>query len=222
MKNERAIHDGRILGKDGGPDYFIPGFRLAKGAFVLFSLAIMGAGVWMLWSPGTALLIGETGEARVSRIIESLPGEPDRTIRIRKSIDDQGHLARYRHFVEVIGEEGQAYEFEMAVGSAQKPYARVNDTFSIAFIPGNEYAHGIKQLRTWAFGIAFFVFGFVVFGIAWYLFIKVGKPVYIDPESEEDLQAEEEAIERQRERDEYMEKMKAEKSQSSGNSLSSH
>jgi hypothetical protein len=210
MNDERVNHDGRVYGKNGEPDVFIPGFRGAKAAFVLFSLGIIAAGIWMLWAPGMALLTGETGEARVSRIIQSLPGEPDQTIRIRKTIEDQGHLARYRHFVEIIGEDGQAYEFEMAVGSTQKPYARVNDTFPVAYLPGAEYAHGIKQLRTWAFGIAFTVFGLMVFSIAWYLFINVGKPVIIDPESEEDLEAEKEALKREKEREEAEAKLKAE------------
>jgi hypothetical protein len=65
-------------------------------------------------------------------------------------------------------------------------------------------------LRTWAFGIAFTVFGLMIFFIAWYLFINVGKPVIIDPESEEDLEAEKEAIKREQERKETEAKLKAE------------
>ena len=149
-----------------------------------------GVGFWMLWAPTTAVLGGSIEEARVSRIVRSAPGLPDQVIRIRREPRDESHTITFRHYVEVVLPDDTTREFRMAVDSRRKPYASVNDTFRVAFLPEGEVAFGVFHHRTWAFGAGFVGMGVTLLALSGYLLAQVGRPVVIDPEDPENLERE--------------------------------
>ncbi len=198
-REERYNFDGRHFGKDGERDYFIPGLLIPKVVYLVFTLALTGVGIWFLWDPAGALLFGETGEARVTRLVREQPGTEDQTIWFAKDIEEQPHTVTFRHFVEVVDKEGVAHQFRMGVDSRSRPYAMPNDTFDVAYFPDGEYAFGLYHHRTWAFGAGFFSVGFILNCIGVFLVMNVGKKVYIDPEDPKQLEAELREMEEERE-----------------------
>lgn len=197
-QKDRYNFDGRHFGKDGERDYFVPGLLIPKICYLIFTIALTGVGIWFLWDPAGALLFGETGEARVTKLVREQPGEQDQTIWFAREFKGEGHTVVYRHHVEVVDSEGVARQFRMGVDSRDKPYAKPNDTFDVAYFPDGEYAFGLFHHRTWAFGAGFFTVGFMLLCIAVFLLASVGKKIYIDPEDPEHLEAEERAQEEDR------------------------
>jgi hypothetical protein len=104
----------------------------------------------------------------------------------------------FRHYVEVVDEDGVARQFRMGVDSRREPYAKPNDTFRVAYFPEGDYAFGLFHHRTWAFGAGFFTVGLILNSIAVFLIYRVGKKVYIDPEDPKQLEAEEREQEEER------------------------
>ena len=207
--DERINYDGRHFGKDGERDYFIPGGLIRKLIYLALTIALSGVGVWFLWDPAAALLFGETGDARVTRLVRQQPGEQDQTIWFAREIKEQPHTVTFRHYVEVVDADGVARQFRMGVDSRREPYAKPNDTFRVAYFPDGEYAFGLYHHRTWAFGAGFLTVGGILNCIAVFMVMNVGKKVYIDPEDPEQLEAEKRAIEEERQWQEAVAKHKA-------------
>lgn len=201
LEQARPNYDGRVFGGEGQPDVYIPGDFWPKLAFFLFSVAMTIFGLWDLWEPTTRVFLGEVEEARVVRIVRESPGESPEVIRIRREIaeGDYSFSTIFRHYVEVIGEDGNPQEFEMAVASRRMPYALVNETFDVAYFPEGEYAYGVLHHRTWAFGAAFTLMGLTFLSLSWYILKMVGKPIVIDAEDPEQLAKEAEAEKREEE-----------------------
>ncbi|NBD37102.1 MAG: hypothetical protein GVY10_00855 [Verrucomicrobia bacterium] len=197
---ERPNHDGRIFGENGEPDVFVPRDRLRKWLFVLFSCFILFVGLWDLWGPLSRWVFGETGEGRVLRIVRESPGEPAENIRVRREIEegDYSFDTLFRHFVEVVDKQGDLEVFELAVAGRQTPYALINDSFKVIYFPGDDYAYGLWQHRTWAFGCALVLMGLTFVPLSVYLLRMVGRPVVIDPEDPAELEKEREAEARER------------------------
>ncbi|MFP4353254.1 MAG: hypothetical protein ACOCVJ_02570 [Verrucomicrobiota bacterium] len=194
----RPNYDGRHFGRDGEPDYFLVGGRIPKILYMLLTFVLTGIGVWFLWDPAAALLFGETGDARVTRLVREQPGEENQTIWFAREIKEQEHTVTFRHFVEVVDAEGVARQFRMGVDSRRKPYALPNDRFRVAYFPDGEYAFGIYHHRTWAFGAGFLTVGGILNCVAVFMVMSVGKKITIDPEDPEQLEAEERAVEEER------------------------
>ncbi|MFP4068851.1 MAG: hypothetical protein ACLFVC_01595 [Opitutales bacterium] len=194
----RPNYDGRHFGQDGERDYFLVGGHIRKILYMLFTFVLTGIGVWFLWDPAGALLFGETGEARVTRLVRQQPGEEDQTIWFARKIEEQAHTVTFRHYVEVVDAEGQTHRFRMGVDSRREPYAMPNEHFRVAYFPDGDYAFGIYHHRTWAFGAGFLTVGGILNCVAVFMVMNLGKKVYIDPEDPEQLAAEERAIEEER------------------------
>lgn len=192
--------DGRTFRGPDEPDVFIPQDFWRKLSFVIFSVAILVVGVWELWGPLSRSVFGESGEGRVVRIVRETPGEPAEIIRIRREIEegDYSYDTLFRHFVEVIDTDGNPLVFELAVASRYTPYALVNESFEVIYFTGEEYAYGLWQYRTWAFGCALVLMGLTFLPLSLYLFNMVGKPIEIDPEDPEQLEKERLAVEGER------------------------
>lgn len=198
MTDPRPNYDGRIFGEAGQPDYFMVGFFWPKLGFAVFAGLLCLMGLWLLYAPMAAWVLGKKEEARVSRIVRVSPGEPERVIRMRRAFEEEGYSVVFRHYVEVVLENETTWEMRMAVDSRRKPYASVNDTFYVVFHPGETIAFGLFHHRTWGFGLGFLGAGLTLLCIAIYLLLWVGKPVFIDPESPENIEKERLAEERAR------------------------
>ncbi len=198
QEQKRDNFDGRYFGENGERDYFIPRLFVPKLMYLLLTLGLSAVGIWFIWAPAGALFFGETGEARVTRLVREQPGEVSETIWFAREIKEQPHTVTFRHFVEVVGEDGIARQFRMGVDSRRRPYASPNDTFKVAYHPDGDYAFGLYHHRTWAFGAGFLTVGFILTCVAVFMLINVGKKVYIDPEDPEQLEAEEREQEAER------------------------
>jgi len=196
MRKSFASLDGRqVSDVPGEPDVYVPGHFMAKMGFVVLSLVILAFGIWLLWAPTTRLLFGETSEARIAYIVRTEPGVADRTIRYAKDIEEGHHTVVYQHFVAVEDEKGEQSVMRLAVDSARKPYARVNDVVKVVHFAEDDAAFGVFHHRTWAFGLAFFFVGAMLSMLSINTLWAVGKPIVIDEESEESLAEE---VEKQR------------------------
>ena len=202
MSNDRINHDGRVFGKDGEPDYFIPDGYTPKLLFVIFAFVFFGMGLWLLWDPAIRLFYGETEEARVSKIIRKEAGMDDQIIRTRREIkpEESNFSLFYEHYVEVPMKDGTTKEFRMGVDARTEPHNNVNDTFEVIFFPDDDVAYGLYHHRTWAFGLGFLFMSVTFIPLSLTLLFMVGKPIYIDPEDPELLEKEKEL---QKQEEEY-------------------
>ncbi|MGF1483354.1 MAG: hypothetical protein ACFBZ8_03200 [Opitutales bacterium] len=186
-------YDGRLRTEDPNePDYHVPGSFAQKLVFVIFSLAILALGFWVIWAPLMRLVVGERSEGRVVRIVRVEPGVEDEIIRSSRDISEQSHTVQFQHYVAVEREDGTEHVMRMGVDSARKPYAKVNDTFTVIHFPDDEFAFGAFHHRTWAFGAGYLSVGFILSLLSIHTLIMVGRKIPIDPESEENLQKERE------------------------------
>lgn len=183
MSAARPNYDGRIFGENGGPDVHVPTMFWRKVGFLLFSLALLGVGLWMLWDPGVRLIGGEVAEGRISRLERTQPGVARRIIRYPITIEEEAYTVHYDHFVEVEGTGGKTATYLLGVSSRKMPYANVNDLVTVAYFPGEEVAFALYHHRTWSFGIGFLCVGGVLTMLAWSTVRAVGKPIVIDPEA---------------------------------------
>ena len=188
MRKSLAALDGRKVSEiPGEPDVYVPGHFWAKLGYVVFSLLVLAFGLWLLWAPATRLLFGETSEARVAYVVRTEPGMPDRTIRYARDIEEGHHTVVYQHYVAVEDEDGELSVMRLAVDSARKPYAKLNDTVEVVHFAQDEAAFGLFHHRTWAFGLGFFFVGSILSMLSINTLWAVGKPIPIDDESEESL-----------------------------------
>ena len=130
-----------------------------KLVFLLFSLAMLILGAWLIYPPLSRWLTGETAMARVVEILKEEPGQPPERIRYRKQIPESSHLTTFTYTVAVPRPEGGRDEFIMAVGSRREPYAIYNDQFRIIYFEGEDHAYGLLHHRSWAFGVGFLFIG---------------------------------------------------------------
>lgn len=196
---KRSNLDGRVFGKNGEPDVFIPGHLLPKLGFLVFSIVIFLIGLWELWGPASRVLLGEVDESRVVYIVRESPGQPEEVIRVRREIEegDYGYETVFRHFVEVIDSDSRVQTLELGVASRQTPYALVNERIRVAYFPGATHAYGIYHHRTWALGVSLMFMGMTFLPMSIFLVRMVGKPIQIDPEDPEELEKERRALERE-------------------------
>jgi len=158
---------------------------LLKALFLVFSLALLTLGAWLIEPPLSRWLRGETATARVVEIIREHPGVSVERIRYRKSIPEGSHRTTFTYKVAVPRPEGGRDEYTMAVGSRRTPYANVNDEFRIIYNPGEDHAYGLLHHRTWAFGVGFLFIGSLLTLCAVPTLLAVGKRILIDPEADE-------------------------------------
>ncbi|MFW5829972.1 MAG: hypothetical protein ACOCXA_06895 [Planctomycetota bacterium] len=210
----RQNFDDRTFATEPGqPDVYIPRHFLPKLGLALFSLAIFAFGIWMSWDPVARLLTGEISQARVVHIVRTQPGVPDEVIRYARSIEEQPYTVTFQHYVAVEDEEGKEHVMRLGVDSAKKPYAKVNDVLSVTHYEGDEYAFALYHHRTWAFGAGFLSVGAILSLLALHTLWAVGKPIIIDPESAEALEAERQAQEADREWEQQQKQAKQEAKQ---------
>ncbi len=194
MNENRPNHDGRVFGTEPGePDYHIPGSFPQKVLFVVFALAITALGAWMIWAPLTRLVLGETSEGRVVRIVRTEPGVEDEVIRYKKDVPEQDYTVVFQHYVAVQRDDGTEHVMRLGVDAAKMPYAAVTDTMTVLHFPDGEVAFGAYQHRTWAFGAGYLSVGLVLSMLSINSLIMVGRKIPIDPESEESLEEERKA-----------------------------
>ncbi|MFP4358135.1 MAG: hypothetical protein ACLFSZ_06835 [Puniceicoccaceae bacterium] len=193
-KSFSALDGRQVSDVPGEPDVYVPGHFWVKLGYVIFSLLILAFGIWLLWEPAARLLFGETSEARIAYIVRTEPGEPDRTIRYAKDIPEGHHTVVYQHYVAVEDEDGEQAVMRLAVDSARKPYAKVNDIVRVVHFAEDHAAFGLFHHRTWAFGLGFLFVGIILSMLSINTLWAVGKPIAIDDESEESLAEEAEKL----------------------------
>jgi hypothetical protein len=174
--------DPNISQTESGDWVYVPDHRLLKTLFLLFSLALLVLGAWLIEPPFTRWVRGETATARVVEILREEPGKEPERIRYRKEIPEGTHLTTFTYTVAVPRPEGGRETFVMAVGSKREPYANVNDEFRIIYFEGDDHAYGLLHHRTWAFGVGFLFIGGLLTLCAVPTLLAVGRPILIDPE----------------------------------------
>ncbi|MGF1448577.1 MAG: hypothetical protein ACFB20_04085 [Opitutales bacterium] len=196
MSKNYPNFDGRVYGKEPGePDYHIPGSFPQKVLFVLFALGLTAVGAWIMWAPLARWVGGETSEARVVRIVRSEPGKDDEVIRYKKEIKEQAYTVTFQHFVAVQNEDGTEHIMRLGVDSAKKPYVSVNDALTVVHYPEDEVAFELASQRTWAFGVGYVSVGGILCMLSINSLLMVGRKIAIDPESDESIDAEVNALE---------------------------
>ncbi len=162
--------------------YHVPRSFAIKLAYLLLGLAVMALGLWFLKDPALAVWLGSVGEGRVVRIVKSIPGAEDQTIRYRRNFpEERDRSITFRHFVEVR-ENGSPRVLRLGVDSRVKPYANINDRLQVCHIPGAEVAFQVWHIRTWGIGILYAVIGLAFLGMGIPMLLAVGKPIAIDPD----------------------------------------
>ena len=171
-----------------GQVWYTPGHFKSKLAFLFASLAVVAVGLWMVWDPARALLLGERGVGRVVRIEREEPGAPPEVIRYRRPIAAGTEATRFDYYVAVERPGGERREFRLAVGSRREPYevaagtaANVNEQFDVIYDPAGTVAYGLFHHRTWAFGAGFLFTGGLLTLCAVPTVLAVNKPIAVDP-----------------------------------------
>jgi hypothetical protein len=174
--------DPTIRQNAGGDWEYFPNHPVLKTFFLVFSLALLVLGGWLIEPPLSRWLTGQTSTARVVEILREEPGKEPERIRYRKEIHEGNHLTTFTYTVAVPRSEGGRDSFIMAVGSRRAPYANVNDEFRIIYFAEDNHAYGLLHHRTWAFGVGFLFIGGLLTLCAVPTLLAVGKPILIDPE----------------------------------------
>lgn len=163
--------------------YHVPRSFRMKLAYVLVGAGVFALGLWFLKDPALAVLLGSAGEGRIVRIVKSVPGAEDQTIRHRRTFtEERDRSITFRHFVEVR-ENGSPRVLRLSVDSRVKPYANINDRLQVCSRPGGEIAFQAWHIRTWGIGILYAVVGLAFLGMGIPMLLAVGKPILIDPDA---------------------------------------
>ena len=187
--NEHELYadDPTIHQTESGDWVHVPGHRLAKLLYLIFSLIVFLFGCWLLWEPLSRLFFGEKATARVVRIERFEPGKETKVIRFRQKIPEGEHETVFRYTVSVPTAEGASKEMQLGVGSRRNVIANINDKFPVIYFEEDDYVYGQFHHRTWAFGVSVCFLGLVTLLCAIPTYLAVGKPIIIDPEAEEEV-----------------------------------
>ena len=163
--------------------YHVPRSFRMKLAYLLVGVGVFCLGLWFLKDPALAVLLGSVGEGRVVRIVKTVPGAEDQTVRHRRTFtDERDRSITFRHFVEVR-ENGSPRVLRLSVDSRVKPYANINDRLQVCSRPGGDIAFQVWHIRTWGIGILYAVIGITFLGMGIPMLLAVGKPILIDPDA---------------------------------------
>jgi hypothetical protein len=167
-----------------GKRYHIPGSRPQKIAYVFGGLLCLTLGIWFSWDALGRLLLGQTSEARVVRIVKVVPGAENTTFRYRRALlPERDRSITFQHYVEVTdGVEKRV--LRLGVDSRVQPYANVNDRLTVCYYPNDSYAFVPAQARTWGIGALYGVIGLAFVAMGLPMLLAVGKPIEIDPEAQ--------------------------------------
>lgn len=169
--------------------YHVPRSFGMKLAYLIVGAAVFALGLWFLKDPALAVLLGSVGEGRIVRIVKTVPGAEDQTIRHRRTFtDERDRSITFRHYVEVR-ENGSPRVLRLSVDSRVKPYANINDRLQVCHRPGRDIAFQAWHIRTWGIGILYAVVGTTFLGIGIPMLLAVGKPILIDPDAPPDTAA---------------------------------
>ncbi|MBK1879739.1 hypothetical protein [Pelagicoccus mobilis] len=181
--------DPTIRQGEDGHWYHYPDKGGPKLVFLIASILIVLLGFWLSWDPGVRWLFGERETARITRIVMEEPGIDPVIFRYRKTIPEGDHLTYFSYTASIEEEDGSTKDFQLAVGSRRTAFSNVNDLVEIIYFEGESHAYELLEHRTWSFGLGFLCIGTVLTACAIPTLLAVGRPIRIDPESQEALAA---------------------------------
>jgi len=176
--------DPSIFEKDGSY-YHKPRSFWLKLLYLIAGFGVLSVGINDLWGPAGRAFYGLSGDARVVRIEKVIPGAKTEVYRYRRDFaDERDRSITFQHYV-AVEENGQERVMRLGVDSRVKPYANVNDVIEVAYYEDDAFAFAKWHARSWGMGIFYAVIGFSFVATGVPMLFAVGRPILIDPESEE-------------------------------------